>query len=191
MRRLDIHPRKKLRGQARYERAFRRDMAGIAGSFPPEAAWQDDFFHWKLPVYQKVVDPDHGSATFRREVVEVLVQSAAQMADGKPKGAGHARVAAIIEWPYLFGSELCVFFDRDYERHFDPEVEKRHGRYEHDFGWTEAHAPARDLLEDLAITVPGGFAHAGIAFEDYQAEDDATYRFEHWVVMECRERIAA
>ncbi|QIE46247.1 DUF3916 domain-containing protein [Pseudohalocynthiibacter aestuariivivens] len=191
MRRLDMRPMKKLRGRARYERAFRRGMAGIAQDFPPEGCWRGDYYNWKLPVYEKVISPDHGSDAFRREAVQVMVDTAAQMAGHKPRGAEHARVAAIIEWPHLFGSEICVFFDRDYEFRFDPEQPTKHGCADYDMGWIKSRAPERDLLDMLQVAVPDGFSHAGIAFEEYQSEDDHTYAHERWVVMERSERIAA
>ena len=189
MRRLDVRPLKKLRGRARYERAFRRDMARIAGDFPPRDAWQDDYFNWKLPVYEKAVSVAHGTAAFRRDVVAALVGTAAQIAQAKPSEAGHARVAAIIEWPHLFGSEICVFFDRDYEARFDPERDQTHSRYVYDDNWIESRKPTRDLLAQLEIDIPAGFGHAGTAFEDYQAEDDHIYTYEHWVVMEHSARV--
>ena len=65
MRRLDVRPMKKLRGRARYERAFRRDMARLAAWYPAPELWGDMYDHWKLPVYEKAVSVQHGSAAFR------------------------------------------------------------------------------------------------------------------------------
>jgi len=189
MRRLDVKPQKTLRGRTRYERAFRRDMAWIAGQFPEARYWPGDYYNWKIPVFEKVISPRHGSPEFRREVVDTLVRTAHQIATSKPVGAGHARVAAIVDWPWLFGSEVCVFFDRDYERRFDPEVDHPLSRQEFDGGWVETSTPDQDLLTNLNIEMPDGFAKSGIAFTEYDEDDDAIYRREQWVAMERIERI--
>jgi len=184
MRRLDIRPLKKLRGRNRYERAFRRDMAWIAGQFPEERYWCGDYYNWKIPVYEKVASTDHGTPEFRREVVQNLVGASAKIAQDKPKGADHARVAAIIDWPWLFGSEICVFFDRNYERRFDPEVEHNFSRVDFDGGWIDTQSPNRDLFAELEIEIPGGFSAFGLEFEEYDEDSDAIYRREQWVAME-------
>ena len=191
MRRLDIKPLKKLRGRARYERAFRRDMGQVARWFPEPRYWARGYDNWKLPIYEKVASERHGSPAFRREVVQTLVDTAQAVVGNRPKAAAHGRVAAIIGWPDLFTSEICVFFDPIHAQRFDPEQEAIHSRQALDGGWVESRAPERDLFTELDIALPDGFTGGGLAFEEHDEEFGETYAWERWVAMETSEGTAA
>lgn len=105
MRRLDLHPAKRLRGARRHARAFHAAMDRLDALTPPQAG--ERFANFKVPAFQKALSPLHGAPSFRRDVVARLIASADRMARRTP-----ARVAALIDWPDLFGSEVCVFFRR-------------------------------------------------------------------------------
>ena len=177
-RRLDLHPRKKLRGRARHERAFLAEMQAL-DRWTPIAAGR--FANAKLPVYEKAVALRHGSATFRRAVVASLLDQAAKLAGRTP-----SRVAAIIDWPELWLSELCVFHDADYATGFDPATrvgQVRPARTTWDGGWVEARDPASDLFAELDLTIPRGFTAHGIEIVEYDTDTAHLTTREEWVVM--------
>lgn len=192
LRQLDLSPDQPMDPalRAAREAAFRAEMTRLAGWFPEPAVWAEEFQNVRLPADAKTISPEYGSEGFRREVVQSLVDTAAAIAGNKPEGAGHARVAAIVDWPLLFGSEICVFFDRDYERSFAPETERSHGRTFWPGGWVRSAAPEQNLFETLNIALPEGFAAVGIALTEYSKDTDHTYGYERWVAMETLERIA-
>ncbi len=178
-RRLDLYPARKLRGRARHERAFFAAMDGLDRWLP--LATDRAFENAKLPVYQKAVSVRHGAPEFRRAVVVRLLDHAARLASRTP-----ARVAAIIDWPGLWASELCVFHDADCAAGFDPERrarEMRPARTVWDGGWVEARDPSGNLLADLNLTLPAGFAAQGTEFAEYDSATAVLTEREEWVVM--------
>lgn len=180
-RRLDLAPDKKLRGMARHRRVFDGAMDRVAGWYP---AAEGRFCAVKLPVYDKAVSERHGTEAFRHHVVRRLVEVAGCVAQNRPSGAGYGRVAALIEWPDLWGSEICVFLDADYAEGFSPSFRAAQAlsRYEWDGGWSESLAVERDLLSLAGAVVPSGFGVHGQRF--CGCEDGQAFDRESWVVME-------
>ncbi|NUB45215.1 DUF3916 domain-containing protein [Fertoebacter nigrum] len=186
MRRFDLRPAKKLRGRARQERAFHAAMDGMAGWFPDRALWDGDFAQVKLPGFAKAYGTRHGSAAFRAAVVGRLVGTAAAVAGNRPGGC-RARVAALIDWPELWGSEICVFFDAAQAKGFSPEHRATHrlpSRTTWDGGWVEASAPDEDLLARTGTALPTGFAAHGTQLREHHSDSGLTFVREEWVVME-------
>lgn len=176
--------------RAAREQAFLGEMDRLAGWFPKASTWDEDYQNLRPSLDAEIVSPEYGRESFRREVVRRLVDTAAAIAANKPAGASHARVAAIIDWPLLVGSEICVFFDRAYEHDFAPETEREHGRSYWPGGWVSSEEPEGNLFDQLDIPMPSGFAARGIALTEYSKDTDHTYRYERWVAMETLERIA-
>lgn len=172
------------------EAALLAEMDRGANWFPEADTWTEEYQSLHLPLEAGIVSPELASDSFRCDVVRRLVETAAAIARNKPSGAGHARVAAIIDWPLLVGSEICVFFDRAYERGFAPEGEREHGRSYWPGGWVSSRDPEGNLFDQLDIPMPDGFAARGIALTEYSKDTDHTYRYERWVAMETLERIA-
>ncbi|MDK3017786.1 DUF3916 domain-containing protein [Pseudodonghicola flavimaris] len=174
----------------RQQEAFRQEMSRLAGWFPAPDTWQQEHQCLRVPVAADLIAPGPETEAFRREVVQRLIDTAAAIAAAKPEGAAHGRVAAVVDWPMLTGSELCVFFDRGYERSFAPETDRKHGRTYWPGGWVSSQEPEANLFDQLGVTLPEGFAPAGIALTEYSKDTDHTYRYERWVAMETLERIA-
>lgn len=178
VRRLDLYPDRKLRGRARHERAFFAAMQALDGWVPQGTGPYENI---KVPVYAKAVSVRYGDPTFRRAVVARLLDLASWLAERTP-----SRVAAIIDWPDLWMSELCVFHDAAYAEGWDPAcraAQPRPARTDWDGGWVEARSPARDLLADLNLTLPKGFTAHGTELAEYDADTARLRLREEWVVM--------
>lgn len=104
------------------------------------------------------------SPTARRPVQatcsQVLIDAAARLANEKPPGLTHARVFAIIAYPDLFNSEVCVFFDPDYLASFCV-------RDSHDERWTPKSNDS--LAGRLGLSLPSGFEEQG--FDTFSRDD--------------------
>ena len=53
MRRLDLHPNKKFRGQRRRLNAFEQTLSGIAKIRLEPKEHNDEYRNWKIPAYEK------------------------------------------------------------------------------------------------------------------------------------------
>ena len=186
-RRLDIWPDKKLRGRERYLRMMRRDLTALGRWFPESGAWTGEYDNFRMPVYQKLLDARHTGQPVRKEALELLVTATKRVADNRPANAPECRVGALISWPALFYSEVCVFFDRTYEQRFLPERYLNNGtaqRQNFEDSWTEGHPVQKNLFEDLGIDIPKGFTAAGWCEKGYDADYGETYTCEHWTMIE-------
>lgn len=83
---------------------------------------------------------------------QVLIDAAERLTNKKPRGLEHARVFAIIGFPNLFNSEVCVFFDPDYFASFQ-------ARDSNDERWTPK--PSDSLIRRLGLRLPSGFEEQG------------------------------
>lgn len=160
MRRLDLHPRKKLRNPDRHLRALRRWADRFHGVFPtvPQDV-RASFAHWKLPAPAKLYAPDHTTPAIVSACLQCLIDAAAHVHRSRPDGADFP-VVALIPYPDLWEAEVTVFFDRDYFTTFLP-PKRRTGRVVHGSYWTETGPAATDLVTAHRLRLPGDFRSAG------------------------------
>lgn len=182
MRRMDLHPKKKLRGRRRHEIALDRSMDRIEGWYPEP---QVDFARVRLPGFQKVYGP-LGTAAFRHHVVRRLVRAAVAVAGNRLPAGPWSCVAALIDWPGLWGSEVCVFFDRELAEGFSPAYRATHapGRATWTGGWIDSAPPETDLIALAGVNLPAHFAAHGVKLTQYDNDIDEIHVREEWVVME-------
>ncbi|MDP3494000.1 MAG: DUF3916 domain-containing protein, partial [Hyphomonadaceae bacterium] len=136
MRRLDVRPLKKLRNPARHLRALARWPERIVEQLPAlEQAAGERFWNFKVPVFSKLVEPPHATAETQRACIAAIFAAAEaiELSDRRPE---NCRVACLVTTPFLFQSEVTLFFDEDYFRSFLPVSGK--SRTEYDGGWVEA-----------------------------------------------------
>ena len=158
--------------------------------FPDPDCWDDNHASIKVPVYEKVVSLRHGDRDNRREIAARLISAAARVVENRPAHAPASQVAALICWPDLWPSEVCVFFDRKYAQRFqDTPTETTREIYEG--GWHETGPAQTDLLRELDLSSPPGFGAAGRmvrhfteADPRYPDDEDYLYENEHWVIAE-------
>ncbi|HOY77945.1 MAG TPA: DUF3916 domain-containing protein [Hyphomonadaceae bacterium] len=141
MRRLDTRPLKKLRNPQRHLRALAKWPAQIIDQLPDADllarihASGDRFWNYKVPVFSKLVEPPHATPEAQRACIAAIL-AAAEAIETSPHRPPNCRVACLVTTPFLFQSEVTLFFDDDYFRTFLPPKEKSRASY--DGGWVEA-----------------------------------------------------
>ena len=166
MRRLDLHPSKKLRNPGRHLRALLRWPQRIVPQLPTDEQCADTrFWNFKVPVFSKLVDPPHATPETQRACIATLLATAEaiERSDRRPSSC---RVACLVSTPSLFQSEVTLFFDDDYFRTFLPREEGSRTYFEG--GWVEDEPAEADALGDLAVPAPEGMTfHGGVLVRQY------------------------
>jgi Protein of unknown function (DUF3916) len=161
MRQLQLSGSKKLRGVPRRLRALSKWSAQFEGCYYPRSAAGEKYTHCKIPVLSSLVNPPHTTKEIQTQCMNYLLQVADCLARSRPENAtDYYRVACLFTLPYLFSSEVTVFYDPDYYWSF--------------FGDTHELAP-RKLSTGFGILVPDGFVERGCLIKD--AEDGTS---EEW-----------
>ena len=177
MRRISVHrPTAKVRNPGRRLRALRHWAESFAGRFPVKHAGQR-YMNWKIPVLDRLVRPPTTTPAIQAQCAQCLIDAAAHIVRAKPVGLADTRVVAVIDLPDMFGSEVCVFFD---ERYFQTFTD-RTSDYQR---WTPL-PNARNLIEEMALRLPDGFAVTGFAEVIRDEETGEASEGEVWLVGEC------
>ncbi|WP_232629936.1 DUF3916 domain-containing protein [Methylobacterium sp. Leaf118] len=138
--------------------------------------------HWHLPVDQALTDPStsHDPFPIRTRCAQALIDGAASLSAARPPAKAQMRVAALICRPDLFMSQICLFPDPDYFRHF---TVRTHPRQQ----WSPR-PPEHRLSDEFGLRIPPGFVERG--FHECMREPDAldasrlvvTYEGEVWMI---------
>ncbi len=166
MRKLDIHPDKKLRNPGRHLRALSRWPEQIVQQLPsPEQCEGARYWNFKIPVYSKLVDPEHATLATRRACLAVIL-AAAEAVERSPHRPADCRVACLVSTPSLFQSEVTLFFDDAYFETFLPREEGKRTYF--DGGWVEDEPADIADLGDLAMPAPEGMElRGGVLLRQY------------------------
>ncbi len=159
MRRLDLHPRKKLRNPARHLRQLARWPERIAGQLPTAGQMEGSrFWNFKVPVFAKLIEPPHATDETRRACIAAIF-AAAEVIERAPSRPAGCRIACLVTTPFLFESEVTIFIDEDYFRSFLPVPAKK--RTEFSGGWIEASPADAALLAPILPPAPEGLEFMG------------------------------
>lgn len=101
---------------ARRLRALNRWAECFDARWPTELEESDKYYNWKIPILMSVVQGRHAQFEWQRSCVNSLVVAASRLVQNGPANVPF-RVVASIAVPWLFGSEVCIYSDRDYFLH--------------------------------------------------------------------------
>jgi hypothetical protein len=150
MRQLQLSGTKKLRGIPRRLRALEKWSTQFQGCYYPRTA-AEKYCHWKIPVLSSLVNPPQTTVEIQAQCIHYLLQAADFLAKSHPQNeSDYYRVACLITLPYLFSSEVTIFYDPQYYWGF--------------FGDKHELAP-RKLSEEFGLTIPDGFVERGCIVE--------------------------
>jgi hypothetical protein len=168
-RRLDMRPAKKLRNPGRHMRAFARWPDWVEHQLPEP--WQvegDRFWNFKVPVWEKAVDPPHATVETQRACLATILATMARL-EASPLTPRPCRVACLVETPGMFGSEVTLFYDDDYFRTFLPPAGA--SRHEHERGWVAAEPADPGVIAAIRSAEPEGITfHGGTRMEGFDVD---------------------
>jgi hypothetical protein len=184
MRRMDLHPQKKLRNPQRHIRALRRWQANTHLHLPSENKLNSEEYslYLRLPVYKKVSDPPRTTPELQRECIMCMI-GAAQTIRSHLKLKRAYRLAVLLQTPNLFHSEVTVFFDKEYLKTFLPP--KEHGTSRSETLAVTTKQADFDLVETLDLHLPSDFEFLGgyrMIEEDFV--DHVNFDYHRWVILE-------
>jgi len=172
MRQLSIHrPTAKARNPERHFRSLQKWANSFEGFYPKNCGEQ--FWHEKVPVLDRLLNPPRAQPEWQSRGLKLLCTAARHMAEAKPDAAfGKSWVAVLSSYPWMYYSEVIVFFDRAYYesflRHSDPILDRR-------------------LSENLGVSIPSGMIESG-GIVSWPIDDDDETLGEHseewWVIGE-------
>jgi hypothetical protein len=169
MRRLDLHPQKKLRNPERHLRQLARWPDWIVPHMLDEA-WGagSRYRNCKVPIFAKVVEPPHATPETQRACIAAIF-AAAEALERSARRPAACRVACLVTTPFLFESEVTLFFDEDYFRSFLPVAKL--ARTEFEGGWIEASPADASPLAPILPPAPEGLVfHGGTLLREYDPE---------------------
>lgn len=169
MRRLDLHPQKKLRNPARHLRQLARWPERIISQLPdPARLTGQRYWNFKVPVFAKLVEPPHATPETQRACIAALF-AAAEAIECSEHRPSNCRVACLVTTPFMFGSEVTLFPDEDYFRSFLPVEGPK--RTEFEGGWIEAVPADASLIAPLLPPAPDSLAfHGGTLLREFDPE---------------------
>lgn len=180
MRRLDLRPLKKLRNPARHLRSLARWPERIVEHLPDaELVAGERFWNFKVPVFSKVVEPPHATAETQRACIAAIFAAAdaVEKSEQRPKDC---RVACLVTTPFLFQSEVTLFFDEDYFRSFLPVNEAK--RIDYPNGWIESEPEDLAVIENLVPPAPVGLEFfGGTTLREFDSMWDRAVERVNWV----------
>jgi hypothetical protein len=180
MRRLDLRPRKKLRNPGRHLRQLAQWPDQIVTQLPSaEQARGEMFWNFKVPVFSKLVEPPHATPDTQRACVAAIFAAAeaVEKSDRRPKDC---RVACLVTTPFLFQSEVTLFFSEDYFRSFLPQGSA--GRSVYDGGWAESGPAEAAEIGTTMPRVPEGLVlQGGVWLRQFEEAGDAPVESVTWV----------
>jgi hypothetical protein len=184
MRRLDLHPAKKLRNPERHLRSLRKWADAFADFRMPcdGASLNGNFQHWRIPIPAKLVSEPHTTSEIQAEIIQCLVDAAAGLYASLLPECRHMPVATLIEYPCLFNSELTLFVNPDYFTAFKPRkiesVSSRSEQFQVDV------EPSRiDIISKFGIRLPAGARAGGYFVREIDfVSPSCTREYERWTI---------
>ena len=173
MRRISVNrPAEKLRGVKRRLRALDKWADSFEGYFPSEYA-QEKYWNWKLPVLDRLVGPPTTTNDIQAHCAYAVLRATKHLLEARPEEYNHAVVSALITYPQMFSSEICIFFDKEYFESF----------YDRNNEW-QSLTPIKDqeLSKTLNFVVPDRFIQAGYVHrtKDEWEGEVTTYKEQLW-----------
>ena len=160
---------KKVRGNKRRLRSFKRHLAESMPSFPSEEMQGSGYWHLHMPCSGAWIDQSTSPTRMRKECVAAILEATKHLSDIRPKET-KARVICSIAWPALWASQIIIFFGNEYFDHFFNRTRPEQTWLLKKEGW---------LTETFSLEIPSDFEerkyHETIKDEGYQFEDDLIF----------------
>jgi hypothetical protein len=165
--------RGRVRGIRRKRRGALERIAALVKDFPAEDTPGCGYWHAHLPLSRDFIDSPRTPRGVRRATMQALLDAADHLRLTR-KTIGGTRVVAAIDLPFLFDSQLIVFFG---ESHWTGFFDRRSD----DQTWTKL-PPSRSLAREWSLIVPRGMVEQG--YREVIRDEDYEHTGEVWFVGE-------
>ena len=164
-------PNEKLRGAERRLRSLNKWADSFEGYFPSEHA-SEKYWNWKIPVLDRLVCPPTTTDAIQKHCAQAILRAIGHIEKAKPPEHSNAIVSALITYPQMFSSEICIFFDKGYFEHF----------YQRSSEWQSLSILGEgSLSESLDLNLPTNFQERGYLFQSKDEwEGQVTTHEEQW-----------
>lgn len=169
MRQLSIRPSKRLRGIPRRLRALRKWSESFHNYFPDSFPDGARYWNWKIPVHESLVQGKFSSEEIRRECAQYLIDACSSLIQAKPLKFAHVKIVARICSLDMFGSEICIYIDKNYYLSHTTQDE-----------YSKQLSSGRKLSEEWWLNIPKDFGERLIAWKYTDDEIGEIYRGEDW-----------
>ncbi|HHI78552.1 MAG TPA: DUF3916 domain-containing protein [Planctomycetes bacterium] len=173
MRRISVQrPKEKLRGIKRRLKALDKWSESLIGFFPTEYA-NEKYWNWKIPILDRMVNRPTTNKGIQAHCARAILRAASSIEKAKPENMKDAIVSALLTYPDMFDSEICVFFCNDYFSNFFIRNSENQKLIKLERG---------SLLSELGITSINGFEETGFHFvmKDRLEGEASIYESEWW-----------
>ncbi len=168
-----------------------RERGSYAKALAAHKNAEHKFWNFKIGCAGHLIDDRSGSVDYRRDGLIALMKCFS-IIESEQVEPPQSSIAALISWPNMFSSEICVFFDSEYESRFTPKFYKSRQRAapETEFDETATfNLPGPSPFEILDVDLPRGFDVGGYKVT-LSYDDNTNFTDELWSVMRSSQTLA-
>lgn len=167
MRQISIYrPKQKVRGAERRLRSLERWADSFEGDFPFRAA-NAPYDAIKMPTLDRLVEPPTTKRRYQRHALRSFFKAAHHISAARPDELTDTPIEMVLFWPYLWSSEIVVFYDLQYRESFYNYCDEWVDRRPIDRNW-------RELPLDFLIEPD----HCAYRFRNREAESEPWWESE-------------
>ncbi len=159
----------KVRGLKRRLKAMDRWVDSFEGYEPPHEGHL--YYNHKISVLDRLVEPPITTYRLQRHAINALLKVAMHLRQSPLRQRiPYYQVAVLVTWPYMFGSEVTVFYDPDYYSRF--------------WNLVENQSELNSLSRRFRLELPEGFEESGVEVTYADDEDFPPVTIERWTLGE-------
>jgi len=150
------------------------------------------YWNFRLGCFAGIVSGGKDSwPDYRREAL-IAILEALNIVDKERPASPETSVSALITWPHMHGSEICVHFTKEHEQGFTPEAynsSRNEEFFEYEGVRTKATTPSENPFKILNVDVPNDIDIGGYHMHIIDEDGEETHS-DHWSVMRKNQRLS-
>lgn len=156
--------------------------------------YDQTYANYKLGCFSGIVDgdTDNGWPDCRRDALIALVEAFERVQAERPEKP-QTSVAALINWPHMFGSEICIFFTPEKEQGFTPEGYRQAANSSDvttEYGFIQSNMPGPNPFDALNVTIPAQTSLGGYHLHEIDLDDMHETSNTYWSLMADGQRLS-
>ncbi|MPM60133.1 hypothetical protein SDC9_106980 [bioreactor metagenome] len=166
--------KKKVRGQKRKLSNLKRRFESLSEFFPDDSYVNDKYYHFHFPGAQNLVDSKNSTSKLRKTCIQLMIDSAYNLYKKRPESNVNNRIVCAIDLPFIWDSQVIIFYDKDYFKDF-------FNRDTDDQRWTEIKSNS-SIIDLFGLKCPDGFLVKG--FIEEIEDEDYKFKGQIWFIGE-------